>query len=77
MHAKVVAIDIGTDGHSLEAFDELLVYFLIVVEFLQDFLSECKVLGHGSRLVIAAEHDHITGEVELEKIGVQKLVGFR
>ena len=65
MHAKVVAIDIGCDGHGLEQADEELVD-LLIVELLQDLRSECKVLSHSTRLVVTSEHDNVAWEVELE-----------
>ena len=65
MHAKVVAIDIGCDGHGLEQADEELVD-LLIVELLQDLRPEREVLSHGTRLVVASEHDDVAWVVELE-----------
>ena len=65
MHAKVVAIDIGCDGHGFEQADEQLVD-LLIVELLQDLRPEREVFSHGTRLVIASEHDDVARVVELE-----------
>ena len=65
MHAKVVTIDVCGDGHGFEEANKELVDFL-VVELLQDLLPEREMLSHGARLVIAAQHDHISRVVELQ-----------
>ena len=64
MHAQVVTVDIGGDGHGFERVDELFIDVLLL-EFLEDFASEGKVLSHGSGLVVAAQHDHLFREVKL------------
>ena len=64
MHAEVVSINVGSDGHGLEAADEALVDFL-VVELLEDLGAEGEVFRHCARLVISAEHDNIAGIVQL------------
>lgn len=65
VHAKVVPVDIGSDGHGFEALDEKLVD-LLIVELLKDFRPESEMLRHRARLVVAAEHDDLAGIVELE-----------
>ena len=65
MHAKIVTVDIRSDWHCLEALNEHLVD-LFIVELLEDFGPEGEVLGHGARLVVAAEHDHLAREVKLQ-----------
>lgn len=65
MHAKVVSIDIGGDGHGFEAADESLVDVLIV-EFLKDLRSEREVLCHSSGLVVTSEHNDVLGVVQFE-----------
>ena len=47
MHAKVVPIDICSDGHGFKQANEKLVNFL-VMELLQYLLPEREVLGHGA-----------------------------
>ena len=47
MHAKVVSIDVGSDGHGLETANKLLVN-LLIVKLLKDFRAERKVLSHCS-----------------------------
>ena len=64
MHAKVVSIDVGSDGHGLEAANKALVNFL-VVELLKDFRAEGEVFRHCARLVISAKHDNVARIVEL------------
>ena len=65
MHAKIVTIDISSNWHCLEALDEQLVD-LLVVELLEDLRSEGEMLSHRTRLVVTAEHDDLTGVVQLE-----------
>ena len=65
MHAKVVTIDVGSDGHAFKNVDKHLVNFLLL-ELLQNLVAESEMLSHGTALVVAAEHDHLLGEVQLE-----------
>ena len=65
MHAKIITINVGCDGHRFEALDEELIDFLIV-ELLQDFRSECEVLCHGARLMITSQHHNLAWVVQLE-----------
>ena len=65
MHAEIVTVDIGGDWHSFKASNEELVD-LLIVELLQDLRSEREVLSHGTRLVVASEHDDVARVVELE-----------
>jgi len=65
VHAKVVTVDVGGDGHRLEALDEHVVD-LLVLELLEDLGAESEMLGHRSRLVVASQHGHVSREVDLE-----------
>ena len=64
MHAEIVTVDIGGDWHSFKASNEELVD-LLIMELLKDFGSECEVLSHSTRLVVATEHDYIARVVKL------------
>ena len=64
MHAKVVTIDVCGDGHGFEKANKELVD-LLVMELLKDFGSECEVLSHSSRLVVATEHYYVARVVKL------------
>lgn len=65
MHAKIITVDIGSNGHGFEETNEQLVN-LLIVELLQDLRAESEVLSHGARLVISTQHDNVTRVVELE-----------
>ena len=65
MHGEVLSRDVARDGHRIEYFHEEIVHFDI--EALQDFVSESERLSHVPRLVISSEHDHIAGEVLLDR----------
>ena len=65
MHAKIVSIDIRSDRHGFEQFDEEFID-LFIMELLQDLRSESEVLRHSTRLVISAKHDHITRIIQLQ-----------
>ena len=65
MHAKVVTIDVCGDGHGFEKANKELVD-LLVVELLKYFGSESEMLCHGTRLMVAPEHDHLSRVVQLQ-----------
>lgn len=67
MHAQVVAVDVSSNRHSLEAFNEQLVN-LFFSELGQDLLTEREVLCHGTTFVIPSQHDNLFREVDLEAV---------
>jgi len=66
MHAKIVAIDISSNGHGFKCVDKHFVD-LFVLKLLENFLAEREMLSHGSAFVVASEHDNCFGVVELKR----------
>jgi len=62
MHAQIVTVDVGRDGHGLESVNEFLVDVLLS-ELLEDLTPEGEVLSHCSRFVVATQHNHCFREV--------------
>jgi hypothetical protein len=53
MHTEVGAANYSNQGKCIEAFHNDIKSILI--EFLNDFLSECKMSGNGPALVVASQ----------------------
>ena len=67
MHAEVVSVDIGCQGHGLKGVNKQFVEFF-VTEFMKDFSSKCEMLSHGAAFVISTQHDDIFRVVNLQKV---------
>lgn len=66
MHAEIILIDYSSDGHLVECFVHLFVYFN--VKFLEALISEGKELSHGPALMVPSQQGHLPRVVNLYQL---------